>query len=45
MPGTWESMHSVKLPPQIEDNFEDQNKKLGEGNFASLVLDFGSIVQ
>ena len=29
MPGTW---GTARLPPEIEDNFEDKHKKLGEGS-------------
>ena len=33
MPGSWDAGTMVTvLPPQIEQNFEDKNKKLGEGN-------------
>lgn len=35
MPGTW---GGTRLPPEIEDNFEDKHKKLGEGGFAKVLL-------
>ena len=41
MPGTWGSM---RFPPEIEENFEDKNKKLGEGMLFVLVFSSHCIV-
>ena len=32
MPGAWDSTSSITLPDEIALNYEDKNKKLGEGN-------------
>eukprot|EP00112_Aurelia_sp_Birch-Aquarium-sp1_P024229 Seg756.3 transcript_id=Seg756.3/GoldUCD/mRNA.D3Y31 product="Maternal embryonic leucine zipper kinase" protein_id=Seg756.3/GoldUCD/D3Y31 len=38
MPGTWDSTSSIILPEEIALNYEDKNKKLGEGGFARVQL-------